>query len=407
MPGTAEELALLTGPQVPELLSAALAARGEVLVRWRVRQVDHRPGRGTSVAFDARVRRAGVERDAVLGATTDLTDGSAAAGAVRVRRAGVEVALWRLPDDPGLPGLALATDPGAVTALLRSYGVDPGPVQLAVRSYRPRRRAVVELRCPAGRFFLKVLRPSLAEPLSRRHVLLRAAGLPVPRSLGWTEEGLLVLEALPGTTLRERLRRGGGPAPDGAALLALLDRLPDEVRELPARRSWTDQVGHYAAVTAAVLPAEADRCGRLAERVRSAVVDQPAADPVHGDLYETQLLLDGARVCGLLDVDTAGPGRRSDDLACLLAHVHVLAEHEPGHRTSTTALADRWLAVFDQRVDPGDLRARVAGVVVSLATGPHRVQEPGWEQATRVRLDLAETWLDRADRARRGTRPRR
>ncbi len=44
-------------------------------------------------------------------------------------------------------------------------------------------------------------------------------------------------------------------------------------------------------------------------------------------------------------------------------------------------------------MDPADLRYRVAAVVLSLATGPYRVQEPAWEQATRDRLDLAEQWL--------------
>jgi hypothetical protein len=34
-------------------------------------------------------------------------------------------------------------------------------------------------------------------------------------------------------------------------------------------------------------------------------------------------------------------------------------------------------------------------VVVSLATGPHRVQQERWEEVTRERLDLAEAWLAR------------
>ena len=46
-----------------------------------------------------------------------------------------------------------------------------------------------------------------------------------PAGPPWRET-MLVLEALGGTTLRSRLRAGGAPAPDGAALLALLDRLP-------------------------------------------------------------------------------------------------------------------------------------------------------------------------------------
>jgi hypothetical protein len=40
----------------------------------------------------------------------------------------------------------------------------------------------------------------------------------------------------------------------------------------------------------------------------------------------------------------------------------------------------------------------VAGVVVSLATGPHRVQADGWQDLTRARLTLAERWLESAER---------
>jgi hypothetical protein len=79
--------------------------------------------------------------------------------------------------------------------------------------------------------------------------------------------------------------------------------------------------------------------------------------------------------------------------------VSVLAQREPSHRTSSSALGARWLRAFDRTVDPVELRARTAGVVLSLATGPHRVQEDGWPAATRARLDLAERWLDSADRA--------
>ena len=336
----------------------------------------------------------------VLGASTGLRgDVPLPDGVLALSDGDVQVAVWRLPLDPGLPALGTAMDEAAVRALLTTYGVAAGPVQLTMRTYRPRRRAVVEVDAPGCRLFLKVLRPTAVEALHERHRLLREAGLPVPRSLGWREDGLLVLEALPGTTLRSRLRAGGSPAPDGEAVLALLERLPAEVCALPPRASWTDSVGHYAELTACALPQEAERCRQLAARVRATAGDAPADQPTHGDFYETQLLLDGGRISGLLDVDTAGPGRRTDDLACLLAHVSVLAQREPGHRASSKALGASWLTAFDHTVDPRELRARTAGVVLSLATGPHRVQEPNWPAATRDRLDLAEQWLDSANQA--------
>lgn len=382
-----EDLRRLTGTRTPDLLRAALAPSGEEPLSWRVRSVDSRPGSGTTVTWWVTTRGPAGERRQLIAAATGAVPGAT------VVHAGVS--LWRLPDDPGLPALATALDEDAVRDLLRSYGVHPGPLRLDLRTYRPGRRAVVEVQAPQRRLFLKVLRPKVVVDLHERHRMLGAAGVPVPRSLGCTDAGLLVLDALSGTPMRTRLREGGSPIPDARAVLDLLDRLPEAVRDLPRRPSWTDSVPHYAAVTAAVLPSEADRCRELAAAVVARTFGSPATAASHGDLYEAQLLLDGARISGLLDVDTVGPGRRSDDLACLLAHVAVLAQLEPVHRETSLALVDRWLAAFDRAVDPLELRARVAGVVVSLATGPHRVQQERWEDVTRERLDLAESWLAR------------
>jgi len=372
-----DHLERATGPGAHGLLRAALGDTD--VLSQRVRQVDHRPGAGTTATWEVRVRGADGERTEVLGVHLLAGD---PAGRV-----------WRFPDDPALPGLAAATDDARVRALLDRCDVDPGPVELRVRSYRAGRRAVVEVRTPAVRLFVKVVQPSALSALAERHRLLRTAGLPVPRALAAQDDGQLVLEALPGTSLRARLREGADPAPGGADVLELLDLLPGGLCALPRRPSRADEVRAHAAVTAAALPAEAARCRQLAEAVRAAVDDDVAAEPVHGDLHDAQLLLSGGRTVGLLDVDTAGPGRRADDLACLLAHAHVLAQSEPAHGATTLSIAQRWLADFDRRVDPADLRARTAGAVVALATGPHRVQAAGWQESTRARLDLAEQWL--------------
>lgn len=394
-----DALELLTGSDAADLLAAALATAGGELVSWRARQVDHRPGASTTVSYKARVRWADGERDETLGASTGLRGVSACPpGVIALSDGEHQVAVWRFPLDPGLPGLAAACDPAAVSALLASFGVPEQPVRLRVRAYRPRRRAVVEAWTPDARLFVKVLRPSKVAELHHRHRMLHDAGVPVPRSLGWSDDGLLVLQALHGDGLRQRLRAGGDQVPSGADLLALLDQMPDGVAELPRRAPWAENAGHYARVIADALPAEAQRATQLAARIGAALDPEPCDAPTHGDLYESQLLLTGTRVTGLLDVDTAGPGRRADDLACLLAHLCVLAQMEPGHRASTNGIGARWLRVFDRRCDPAGLRHRVAGVVMSLATGPHRVQEKGWQVATRRRLDLVERWVSSAER---------
>ncbi len=381
---------LLTGPEAADILTAALAGAGE-LVSWRATQVEHRPGRRTTVGYQVRVRWSdGRVTDERFGACT----GQAPAPATVVTDGEEKVSVWLVPHDPYLPALPAAYHTEALAKLMAEMGLGDGPVRLRLRAYRPRRRAVVEVRGERGTLFLKVVRPSGVRSLHERHRLLRAAGLPVAPSLGYTPEGLLVTAALPGTSLRVLLRRGEGRPPGAAELLALLDRLPAELADGPPRQSWRDRAPGYAAVIGAALPAEAERARQLAEAVTAGATGPLV--PTHGDFYEAQLLVTDGRVTGLLDLDTVGPGDRLDDLACMVGHLSVLAL-TAGYRADLVRdLEARYLAAFSATVDPVALRHRVAGVVLSLATGPYRVQEPDWPAATRQRLDLAERWLAQA-----------
>lgn len=413
MPAVPDDLALHTGPDAGALLEAALATTGDVLRDWQVRSVDVRPGSGTTVQYRADVRDGAVSgpvggagaggsgRTVWLGASTRRLPAGAeqAAGALVLSDGDRQVAVWAWPRDPWLPALPLACDARAVRELLTSFGAPRDEVGLRVHAYRPGRRAVVHGASRTGSVYLKVQRPEQIADLHARHRLLAGAGLPVPRSLGVDARGLVALQALDGTPMRERLRTGG-PVPSAQGLLGLLDRIPPAVLALPRRPGWADGARHYAAVVGQALgaagrPEQAARAAGLADELLDGL--QAALDvvePVHGDLYEGQLLLgDDGEVSGLLDVDSAGPGRRADDLACLLAHLEVLAAMEPAHAASTRAQRTRWQAEFEERVDAVELRLRTAGVLLSLGTGPHRVQEQGWPQATVDRLDLVQDWV--------------
>jgi hypothetical protein len=374
---------------------------GGDLVEWRPHQVDHRPGSATTVSYRTVVRWGDVVQHETLAASSGIGHADGVPAGVLVLGDGErQIAVWRFPSDPGLPALAAACDRRAVGDLLTSIGVsgvasDGSNVQLRVRAYRPRRRAVIEARASGARVFLKVLPTHAVADLHARHRLLHEAGVPVPRSLGWTDDGLLVLQARSGTPGRERLRRGG-PLPTGHELTDVLDLLPAEVMELPLRRPWAEHAEHYAQVIGSALPREAGRVSELAARITQGLSGWEPNAPTHGDFYEGQLLLDGARVSGLLDVDTVGPGRRADDLACLLAHAHVLALGGPGDAASIMGWLRSWQGWFEQVVDPVELRLRTAGVLLSLATGPHRVQEPGWPQATTLRLHAVLEWVKAA-----------
>jgi hypothetical protein len=382
---------LLTGPDVGDLLGVAMhPAR---LLSWRARQVDHQPGGGCTAAYDVRVRWPDGRdtRERMAACVGNVPDG------VTLLDDGTDrVGVWRFPYDPELPALAAAVDEAAVAGLLAGFGLGGGPVRLAVRAYRPRRRAVIEASGEHGRLFLKVVRPGRARRLHEHHRMLVAAGVPAAPSLGHTPDGLLVLQALPGRTLRQVLWDGGPELPSGQAILGLLDRLPAELATGRRRRSWAQKAPHYAAVVGAALPSAAERAAALAATIGAEGGRGGPVVPVHGDLYEAQLLVAGDRVTGLLDIDTAGPGERLDDLACVLGHLSVLADLYRPQATVINRLGARYLAVFERVADPADLRRRVAAVVLSLATGPHRVQEPGWPAATLRRLALAERWVESA-----------
>jgi hypothetical protein len=95
-------------------------------------------------------------------------------------------------------------------------------------------------------------------------------------------------------------------------------------------------------------------------------------------------------ITGVVDIDTVGPGRRSDDLACLLAHLSTVQRMSVEQAIGLNRLLNLWAPVFEARVDPIELRLRAAAVVISLATGPYRSQQPQWAAETATMLNAAE-----------------
>ena len=98
---------------------------------------------------------------------------------------------------------------------------------------------------------------------------------------------------------------------------------------------------------------------------------------------------------GLIDVDTAGRGSRSDDLGMLLAHLAALSLTTPNRR-AVERYGSELMDVFDRTVDPRSLRATVAAALLGFATGPFRVQQPTWPAQTEQRIALAEQWATSA-----------
>ncbi len=384
-------------------MSAVLSAAGARLLDWKVAQVDHQPGRRTTASYTARVRWAD---GTVSGETLGASSGRLPAGVARLSDGETEIGMWRFPFDPELPALRTACDPERMRGLMKNVclGFTGDAVRLRVRSYRPRRRAVVEIATPDGRrVFAKIVPPAKAAALHERHRLASAGGAAVPAALGWTDDGLVALAGLPGRTLREVLLAGDREEPDPADVTRVLDALPDTLATGPPRRTWGQKSRHYAEVVAAAAPELAARARAVAAAVDHEAPEGPGV-PVHGDLYESQLMMHQGRVSGLLDIDGAGRGERLDDAGCLLAHLAVLAQIRPDRAMAIERLGTRLERSFTGdghgAVDPAALARRTAAVVLSLATGPHRVQEPHWRQHTEQRVALAERWLEHASAGR-------
>ncbi len=389
--------ALLTSDGVGGLLGAAVNHAGGTLVAWTLDHVDANPNQSTTATYSAIVDWPYGRRDELLGVSARAHGLSASDSRAEIFADGDrEVAVWLYPNDPDLPGLARAAYPTSMAAVLNAYKAVAEPIagdqlELEMVTYRPRRRAVLRASVAGGEtFFVKVLRERLFADVSLRHKLLLDAGVPAPRIAAGTADFLLVLGQLPGRPLARAVFDPVAPC-SAEELIGVLDAMPAAVADLERRPPWADAVDHYARMVSAALPAEEDRLDRLARTIRDGLAGLPPGDePTHGDFHEGQVHVADGRVVGILDVDTIGPGRRADDLACLIAHLSTIQRMNAEQEARVHGLLRAWVPVFDERVDPVELRLRAAAVIISLATGPYRGQEPDWERETVQMVDSAE-----------------
>jgi hypothetical protein len=307
---TMDPYASLTGltddclPLMPALLGEGAsdmiaAATGLDVQRVTPRQVHWRPGHSLLVVADV------AAADAPSQVYVMATGGELLPGAAILEHDRHRAATWPLAADPALPGLAVALDPVRTAALLAQVGVTATEVRCTLRSYRAGRRAVVEVTGPDLRLFIKVVRPSRVAALQRRHRLASEV-LPVPRSHGWADEhGLVVLESIPGRTLRDALATSGEPLIAPTAIFGLLAALPDP-GEAGAPSSVRTTAGGHLPLLKRLLPHLAGRLDALASTIEE-VPDEAAPTVLHGDLHDRQLLVADGGITGIVDIDTMGP----------------------------------------------------------------------------------------------------
>ncbi len=381
---------LLTSPRVGELLRAAVSHAGGTLLTWALDHVDANPQHSTTATYSASVEWPYGRRDELLGVSARAGGPAPSDNRAEIFADGDrEVAVWIYPHDPDLPGLARAAYPEQMADIINDAGVYGDPVTAAgltlrMIGYRPRRRAVLRVDLPERDdiLYCKVLRPRLFPEVLNRHRLLVDAGVPAPRVAAATDDYLLLLRNLPGRPLAKALFDQQPPC-SAEQLIALLDGMPASVALLDRRPPWSDAVGHYAGMVASALPVLEPKLAWLVAQIEAGLGGIPAGDePTHGDFHEGQVHVADGRISGILDVDTVGPGRRADDLACLIAHLSTIQRMTPTQESRVHHLIRMWVPVFDTRVDPTELRLRAAAVIISLATGPFRTQEDDWERDT-------------------------
>ncbi|MHA7859807.1 phosphotransferase [Tessaracoccus sp. Y36] len=383
-------MGLLTGPRVEPLLRAAVEHQGGNLVSWSLDHVDAAPEHSTTATYLAQIRWPHGERTELLGVSARTGELSASDARAEIFDDGSRrVAVWLYPNDPDLLGLPTAAFPEKMAEALNAGGVLARPVtggqlSLSMIGYRPRRRAVVKVvvNDPHVVFYVKVLRERLFADVLAKHTMLRDAGIPAPEVALATPDHLLVTRELPGMALARALFEPGDPC-TAEDLIGILDAMPPAVARLERRAPWAEAVGHYSRMVSATLPDAGDELAWMTDEITKRLALFPPGDEAtHGDFHEGQLRVSEGRIVGMLDVDTIGPGRRADDLACLIGHLSTIQRMNPEQEGKVRDLLARWVPVFDRRVDPVELRLRAAAVIISLATGPYRSQEVDWRQQT-------------------------
>jgi len=390
----------LTGAGAHGVVGAAVEVAGGTLHELRASQVLYRPGSDLVVRYRADVtwgdgRRSPSETLLAAARRSGPLEGTVP---VVADADGLVASVWRWPFDPVVIGLEDAVTSGRTDDLVADVvGARPS---IDVVAYRPTERAVIRVTGDDGRAaYVKAVPPSALAALVERHERLHDAGLPVPEVLATdAARGLVVLRELPGTTLRERIKADLPGWPDAAGIGDLIARIQRTDPTGLGTRSGrvADGIGH-AQLVATVLPEVEPVLARLTARLtdETETVRQRSGRVVHGDLHEGQLIVDGSgAVTGLLDVDDVAAGDPVDDFATFIAHLRFRARHlDP--TTPAAGRLHRHVAALHAHaatiVGPDAIDVAVAACLVGLATGPFRMQRPGWEhESAGVVADAAE-----------------
>lgn len=388
---------ILDSDRAEDLLAAALTSSGPIQnLHINRRHLHHRPGLGLSVDYDVTYDSTqGLINERLVASTAPVARQSQAPGLVHMRSEDDHFVIWRLRDDPELPGLHTAFDSEWLLRIFHEAAPELQQLPAAdlvwqLVSYRPTRRAVIRAQYGPVTLYLKVVQPAKSQDLAER-TLLVASELPAPRLLHHSADGLVVTEAAVGFSLAHHLAQNL-PLPTPTHIVQTLQRLPIAGVDLNRRPAWVDRIGFHASAAAARLPEAADEIADLAARFEHlrTLVDPGPLVVTHGDLYEANMFVQDGQISALIDVDSVGPGHMIDDIATLLGHMAVLPDLAPQTYPNVAEVVQNWWAEFAEFFHPVALSARTGAVILSLVAG-------GVGSHADARLHLAHLWCEHAE----------
>jgi hypothetical protein len=342
----------------------------------------------------------GVECEAVYRITISGT-AVPTAGAVTVRPEGVEHRL--LTADPGLPGLAAATDAARMGGWLAVRLGHPVEVRsITPVSYRPGSRCMLRYELRAGGratgVYGKVLAPAGYEALAAAAATL--GGVLAPALVGIAPKWRLVVQADAGGHSLRSLATHPLPADALSGMRAggrLLARLHARSGPPAARRSLAGDavaLGALLAVMERVSPPTAARFAEGVDRLAAlAGADAPAV-PSHGALRLDQVHV-GAGGPVLIDLDSSCRAEPARDLGNLLAYLRWRELRQPAATGTLAAVGAAFLGGYADEAGAAPEPARVAlhQAASSLKIAGRCLQKLAveeWEQVPR----LVEVALD-------------
>ena len=315
----------------------------------------------------------GVECEAVCLLTTSRSP-VPTLGVVTVRPEGISHHLY--DDDPGLEGLAAATDPARMRDwLAERLGIAVDTCTVVPVSYRPGLRCVLRYRLGAGAgpVYAKVVAEGVFEILAGAAAAL--GGELAPALVGVAPEWRLVAQADAGGHSLRSL--AADPPPPGAAaqlraagrLLARLHARPGPPGETRTLSGDAAALGGLLAAVESALPSSAaswvDAAGRLA-----AIGDGAAPAPAHGALRLDQVHL-GEAGPALIDLDSYCWAEPARDLGNLLAYLHWREIRRPAAAAALAevraALLEGHAAEWGAAVDPGRIALHQAATSLKIA----------------------------------------